>query len=212
MTPSKPPKDKTGGGDGGSSTDAKQVALAKMGAMHDKLQEMLTKDDPLPPLLDRPDLKPRAAAAMIDGFAAAAVVFLFSIAGIFMGYVMLNLMMMVGAVVASAFMLARDGLYKSASPGKHAVGIRVVDEDGHFIGIITSAKRNLLPALPYLTVVVYCLLNIVVDSLSAVVTALLGLASLGAVLYETYTLLKDRATSRRFGDHRAGTRIVELDD
>ena len=189
--------------------------LEQMSMVHNKLQDMLGKDEPLPPLLDRPDLKPRWAAALIDGFASAIVIFIFSTIGMLMNYLMLNLCMILGGVIASGYMLARDGLYKSASPGKMAVGLRVVDEEGHFIGIGTSAKRNLIPALPFIAVVVYGLLNIiygVIGSLATILSAIIGIVAILAGAFEIYNLLKDRETSRRWGDVQAGTKVIELDD
>ena len=195
--------------------DGKENVLSKVNRVHDRLQTMLEKDEPLPPLLDRPDLKPRWVGALIDFFAAAIVVFIFSVAGMFFGFYGFNLAMIAGAVIASFFILGRDGFVKSASPGKMAVGLRVADEDGHFIGISHSAKRNLLPALPFLVVVLYGVLNLFYDfigSLGVLLSALAGLASIAACIYEIYRLLLDRKESRRWGDLYAGTKVIDLED
>jgi uncharacterized RDD family membrane protein YckC len=195
--------------------DGKKDVLEQMSQMHNKLQDMLGKDEPLPPLLDRPDLKPRWVAVLIDGFAAAIVIFLFTTVGMLFNYTLLNLFMIFGAVVATMFMLIRDGIYKSASPGKFAVGLRVVDEEGHFIGITTSAKRNLISALPFAVIVIYGVLNIFSEFIGGLVMPLVGILGLAAVAaggFEVYNLLKDRETSRRLGDHQAGTKVIELDD
>lgn len=205
------PKD-DGGGAGARGKDRLSDRLA--GAARGVGEAL--RNDELPPLLDRPDLKARFVAALIDGAIGLAVIFVSFVVGLVVGnFTVTNVAMMTGAILATAFMAARDGISGSRSPGKRAVGLRVVDDEGHLIGISGSLRRNRATAAPFAAVVLYGALNLASDLLRSVGTlvgALAMVAALGYLGWECYELLRDRDESRRPGDRAAGTRVVEVDE
>lgn len=106
---------------------------------------------------------------------------------------------LVGGLAGGAYMLLRDGLdldfMKGRSLGKKIIKLRPERLDGSPMTLETSIKRNWTLSLGYLGAV-------------PAVGWILGLASLGLVVYEIYKVLTDPA-GRRWGDELAGTKVVE---
>jgi len=136
------------------------------------------------PDFPKASLGKRVVAAIIDGLIGGLI----------------SLVPVVGAVVGFAYMLLKDGLLDGASPGKKALGLRVVAVDsGAGATYGDSLKRNLIFAIPNLITIVP-----VLGVMIAPVLALL------VYLVELYIAGMD-PRGRRYGDHIARTQVVPAD-
>lgn len=150
----------------------------------------------------KPDPAKRFLALFIDGIIAGVIYGVLSaivqaiIPGFWTGLWMGAL---IGGIAGGAYMLVRDGLdldfMKGRSLGKKVIKLRPERLDGGPMNLETSIKRNWTLSLGYLGAV-------------PVVGWILGLASLGLVVYEIYKVLTD-PQGRRWGDELAGTKVVE---
>jgi hypothetical protein len=112
-----------------------------------------------------------------------------------------------------AFVLGRDVLAGSTSPGKKAMGIRVVTTAGAPIGVMESVKRNALFA-PGLAVGALLALLGMIPIVGCVTGCLLwplrllaGVFGVVAGIYEIVMIVQE-PDGVRLGDKMAGTRVV----
>jgi uncharacterized RDD family membrane protein YckC len=127
-------------------------------------------------------------------------------------YMLLSLLLgrFIAAALAGLFLLGRDALFgNGVSPGKKLLGLRVISGSGGVIDSLTSAKRNLSVAAPYLALVGLILLAVLPFfsvHMALILAAVVGLISLGMELYK---IIGD-PTGLRLGDLLADTRVIEL--
>lgn len=167
-------------------------------------------------LFDRPDLKPRAMAAVIDISIAVLIIFGFVLIGLFAGgsFAFTGIMFL-GSIVAFLFILLKDGLYYSASPGKKIMGLRVVSSSGNFINISQSAARNFLPSLPFLALAMFLLCNLAAPYVGSVILfpAYAGFfVAIGLFCYDLFCMLNDREQGLRWGERTSNTLVTESVD
>lgn len=164
-------------------------------------------------LFDRPDLKVRATAAVIDGFIGCMVIFIFVLPGFIIGGTfVISATVFLGCVFAALFMLFKDGLHNSSSPGKKILNLTVTGPGGNFINLAESASRNLVPSLPFWAMAVYFLSTLLVPYVGDIIVYI-GLlpipASIGLVIYDVIHMLNDRETSLRWAEVESATVVEE---
>lgn len=191
-----------------SEEGQKPKHLAGLGDKIQGLKEKL-ENEPLPEVLNRPELQNRFIAVVIDWFGAAILVIFFSIVVqlIFRAY-LASVFQAAASVAAGAFILARDALGDNCSPGKMLVGLKVQRTEGiGHVDVVTSAVRNAtLVPLFFLVAPVSIAGNF---PLVTPLCTLLMAASVGLMGYELLLVLKDREQGLRLGDKLAHTRVVE---
>jgi len=112
-----------------------------------------------------------------------------------------------------AFVLARDVLAGSASPGKKMMGIRVVTVTGSPIGLMDSIKRNALFSPGFAMAALLALLGMipivgcVTGCLLWPLRLLAGVFGVVAGIYEIVMIVQE-PDGVRLGDKMAGTRVV----
>ncbi|MEW6081656.1 MAG: RDD family protein [Bacillota bacterium] len=134
-------------------------------------------------MLDFPkaSLGKRVVAAIIDGLIAGCV----------------SLVPVVGGVAGFAYVLLKDGFLDGASPGKKAMGLRVVEVgSGARAAYGESIRRNLIFAIPNLITII--------PLIGAIIAPILALL---VYLLELYIAWRD-PRGRRYGDHIASTQVV----
>lgn len=118
------------------------------------------------------------------------------------------------SAVAATLILLKDSPYKignlldGQTPGKKAMNIRVTDLNGEPITAEMSAKRNIIPALPYIIGALGQFSSVLPTIVSGLIGLLiiLPLMSLAviAIIYEIYQIYSGER-NRRWGDTFAGT-------
>jgi len=111
-----------------------------------------------------------------------------------------------------AFVLGRDVLAGSASPGKKIMGIRVVTVTGSPIGVMESIKRNALFSPGFAMAALLALLAMIpfvgcVACLLLPLRLLAGVFAVVAGIYEIVMIIQE-PSGVRLGDKMAGTRVV----
>lgn len=147
-----------------------------------------------PAVAGKADLVKRFVAVVIDGVIGAVV----------------NLIPLVGGIVAGAYWLFRDGLelefMDRRSIGKKVMKLRPVRLDGAPMDLATSARRNWMFALGGVVSILFWIPF--VGWLLVIPVALIALI-IGVV--ELVLALTD-AQGRRFGDRLANTQVMEVQD
>lgn len=164
-------------------------------------------------LFDRPDLKLRATAAVIDVFIGCLIIFLsfflgFTIGGTFV----ISVTVFFGSLLSAIFILLKDGLHNSASPGKKLMNLKVTSREGNFINLAESSTRNFLPSIPFFAVTAYFLSTILatwIGEAITYITLLLIPLSLALLAYDLLHMLQDRETSLRWSELKQGTVVEE---
>lgn len=172
-----------------------------------KFQEKMAKE-PVPEILNRPELQNRAVAILTDAMAAILFFFVVAIPGSMIASSSSAPFIRGGAAVLSAlFLLFRDGV-GGRSPGKRLVGLKVIRTEGQApVDPVTSAMRNWPIAMLFAGPILDAFLSFV-PGIGLIASAAM-LASVGLVGHEIYRVLVDRTAGARLGDTMAKTRVVE---
>jgi uncharacterized RDD family membrane protein YckC len=164
-------------------------------------------------LFDRPDLKLRATAAVIDVFIGCLIIFLSFFPGFISGGTfIISGTLFLGSVLSALFILLKDGLHNSSSPGKKILNLKVTGKEGNFINLAESAARNFLPSLPFWAVAAYFLSTLLAAWIGDTVTyiALLSVpVSLFLLSYDVVHMLNDRESSLRWSEVQIATVVEE---
>jgi uncharacterized RDD family membrane protein YckC len=138
-------------------------------------------------------LSKRTLAMLIDGVIAAV----------------LTLLPYLGGLLAAAYLVSRDGLeldfMHRRSLGKHVMGLKPVQLDGHPMDLETSFRRNWMFGLGGITVFFEW-----IPLLGVFVAIVVGIVGLVIGLYEIFKVLSD-SQGRRWGDTMAHTQVIEGD-
>jgi uncharacterized RDD family membrane protein YckC len=125
---------------------------------------------------------------------------------------LIHMLLLVYVFGSLAFVLGRDILAGSASPGKKMMGIRVVTAAGAPIGVTESVKRNMLFAPGLAVVALLTLLGMIpiVGCVTCLLWPLRVLASVFGVVAGIYeiVMITQEPDGVRLGDKMAGTRVV----
>ena len=172
-----------------------------------------TATDRLNSLFDRPDLKPRALAIVIDLSISFTMLFSGTVLGfVYGGTKAISGFGFLGTVACALFFLLKDGIYMSSSPGKKLARLTVTGIHGNFINILESANRNFVMSLPFWFYALYQVSPLMVPFVgdSPGWAGIVGIPlSLALCVYELISLLLDRSQSpRRWGDQIAATVVV----
>ncbi len=180
----------------------KQIA-GKVKELHERLAK-----EPMPEILNRPELQNRSMAVLIDLVAAVLFFFCFAIIGnVLAGSTTAKLIQGSAALVGALFLLLKD-CAGGRSPGKRLVGLKVIRSEGvGAIDPVTSAVRNWPLASIFLGPIIASFLGFL--PFSGVIAGLTTIGGVGILVYETYRVLMDREAGERLGDTMAKTRVVE---
>jgi len=148
----------------------------------------------------KPDAGKRFLAKFIDGIIAALVYWVVALVvpGWFTGALL-------GGLAAAAYLLVCDGLdvdfMKQRSFGKQMMGLDVRRLDGRPMDIETSARRNWMFVVGYLSQAF--------TFRAPGLATLLSVAAFGLVVYEVYRVVTSD-DGRRWGDEIAETEVVQI--
>lgn len=181
--------------------------VAKLGDRVKKLQEQLDKQ-PVPEMLNRPELQNRAMAAMIDFFVVIVFFFVVSIVGgMIFGGKTAELIQGGAALVAALYALFKDGV-GGRSLGKRMVGLKVIRTTGTApVDFVTSAARNWPLAALFVAPMISGFLSFVPGSGWIAMAAMA--CGFALALYEVWRVLSDKENGLRTGDTLAGTKVTE---
>lgn len=124
----------------------------------------------------------RVVAALIDGLISYFIGFIPAI----------------GAIIGAVYMLFKDGLFEGQSVGKKVMNIQVITERGIKADFGTSAKRNVIFALP----IVIMIIPVIGWILAPIISLIILVIEFMKVLNEP--------KGRRIGDTWAGTQVIDF--
>jgi uncharacterized RDD family membrane protein YckC len=170
-------------------------------------------------MTDAPLQQKRLIAAAIDiavlfAFATVQLVFL-SVAGcaiskwgMIAGYALRIVAILIGLLLLG-YVLGRDLLGGGRSLGKKLMEIHVVRTDGGAIGMMDSAKRNVLFAAPGVLSLVVATINLIPCAVCFTwpLYILSWGASLGVLIWTIIDIVQ-QPDGTHFGDRTAGTRVT----
>lgn len=148
----------------------------------------------------KPDTGKRFLAKFIDGIVAALAYWIVALVvpGWFMGALL-------GGLAAAAYLLASDGLdvdfMKRRSIGKQMMSLDVRRLDGRPMDLETSARRNWMFVVGYLSQA----FTFRAPGLASLISAI----AFGLFVYEVYRVVTSN-DGRRWGDELAETEVVQL--
>jgi len=147
---------------------------------------------------DKAELATRFLAAIIDGTIISILSFLLGwISGL-------------GTLAGAAYVVLRDGLevgpLKHQSVGKYVAGLRAVRMDGQPLSLEDSFQRNWMLGLMTFSSVLGSIWIV-----GGFLGAIAGTAGFVFLIYETHQVVT-RDDGRRWGDRRAETKVIEVDD
>ncbi len=131
------------------------------------------------------DVMTRFLAALIDGLLSSAVSALIPV---------------IGALISTAYLLIKDGLFEGQSLGKKLMKLRVVTMDGNKADFATSAKRNLIFAIPAIFMIIPIIGWVIAPILSLIV-----------LIIEVVKVLNE-PKGRRLGDTWADTQVIMAEE
>ncbi len=131
------------------------------------------------------DLMSRFLAALIDGVLSSVVSMVIPV---------------LGGILATVYMLGKDGLFDGRSVGKKVLNIQVVTETGQPADYTVSAKRNAIFAVPYVIMII--------PVLGWAIAPIVGLS---LAIIETVLVFSD-TKGRRLGDKWAGTQVIKSEE
>lgn len=156
--------------------------------------------DPVPAAGAKPDTGKRFLAKFIDGVIGALLYWVVAavVPGWFTGALL-------GGLVAAAYLLVSDGLdvdfMKQRSIGKKMMNLDVRRLDGRPMDIETSARRNWMFVVGYLSQAF--------TFRAPGLASLISVVALGLFIYEVYRVVT-ADDGRRWGDELAETEVVQL--
>ena len=170
------------------STVNGDVPGAATAAQDPSLQAAAVRDAP------KADLGTRFIAAVIDSLIAAV----------------LSAVPVIGGLAGAAYMVVRDGLdvdfMRNRSIGKKIMKLKPLHMDGRPLDVQASFRRNWMFGIGALTGFL-----LYIPILGWLLIPFVALAGLAIGVYEIYKVMTDDE-GRRWGDHLAGTKVIEVPD
>ena len=134
-------------------------------------------------MLEQPkaDVMTRFLAALIDGVLSGAISMIIPV---------------VGAIISTAYLLIKDGLFEGQSLGKKLMKLQVITTSGEKADFATSARRNVIFAIPSIIMIIPILGWVIAPILALII-----------LIIEVLKVVNE-PQGRRLGDNWAGTQVI----